>query len=524
GPLTHFFPWLKRTFGLVESDRFSMLSALAHDPLQRDIFTPLMLGATLCVPPPEALEAPGRLALWMREEGITVSNLTPAMGRLLADAPPGGAVPGLPSLRRAFFAGDVLTRADVAALRALAPRVTVVNRYGATETQRAIGCFVIDADGGDGFPDETSREAEPLPLGRGIPGVQLLVLNSARRLAGVGELGEIHVRTPHLARGYLDDPVLTAERFVRNPFTGREDDRVYRTGDLGRYRPDGDVEPLGRADQQVKIRGFRIEPGEIEAVLREHPAVRRALVVAREDVPGEKRLVAYLVPEGEAPAVPELLRSLRERLPPYMVPSSFVALDAFPLTPNGKLDRRALPAPPSVRPAEDAYVAPRGPVEEVLAATWAEVLGVERVGAYDHFFELGGHSLAAMRLLARMRGVLGVELLLRAVFEAPTVAGLAERVEEARRTRPARPLPPLVRAGRAGPLPLSPAQQRLWFLHRLGDGGAAYHLPSAFRLAGALDVDALERALAEVVRRHEALRTVFAEREGEPEQVVAPAA
>jgi acyl carrier protein len=326
--------------------------------------------------------------------------------------------------------GDALTSRDVHRLRRLAPALTCVNYYGTTETQRAVAYHVV--------PNQEPREEHPaahsplakeaLPLGRGIKDVQLLVLNSAQQLAGIGEKGEIYLRSPHLARGYVGDETLSRERFIVNPFTGRNTDRLYRSGDLGRYLPDGNVESLGRNDYQLKLRGFRIEPKEIEAVLNRHGAVRESVVIAREDVPGDKRLAAYLVlqPPHTAPAVVELRLLLKSALPDYMIPSSFIFLDTLPLTPNGKLDRRALPAPAQFESqAGPSFLAPRNRTEELLAASMAEVLNRERVGVHDNFFELGGHSLSAMQVVGRLRQLFELELPLRSIFEAPTVEQLA---------------------------------------------------------------------------------------------------
>ncbi|HYR09017.1 MAG TPA: condensation domain-containing protein, partial [Longimicrobium sp.] len=270
-------------------------------------------------------------------------------------------------------------------------------------------------------------------------------------------------------------------------------------------------------DTQVKIRGFRVEPGEIEAVLRAWPGVREAAVVVHGDTAGDRRLVAYVA--GEV-AADEVREHLRGRLPEHMLPGAIVRLDALPLTANGKLDRKALPAP-ELGSAEEGYVAPRTPVEEVLAGIWAEMLRLQRVGVAESFFDLGGHSLLATRVVSRIREVFGVELPLRALFEGPTVAELAKAVEDERR-RELPVLPPVVPAGRTGPLPLSFAQERLWFIDRLEPESTVYNVPVAWRLGGALDEAALERSLGEIVRRHEALRTVFAETDGSPVQVIAP--
>ena len=417
GSLTYFTPWVAQEFGLRTTDRFSMLSGLAHDPLHRDVLTPLQLGLATVAPDADSIGTPGYLARWMREAGITVAHLTPAMGQVLTDAP--GAEP-VEALRLAFFVGDVLTRADVDRLHRLAPNVTVVNYYGSTETQRAVSYHVVP------------REAEPgekgiIPLGKGIPDVQLLLRTSTGDLCGVGEPGEIFLRSPHVALGYLGDDTLTADRFIVNPWTGNPRDVMYRTGDLGRYRPDGVVEPLGRADQQVKVRGFRVELGEVESALAAHPSVREAAVVARGTV-ADRRLVAYVVPSDGSFDAEALRTHLRGMLPDFMVPSAFVALDALPLTANRKLDRAALPEPEAPAARAEA-VAPRTPIEEVVASIVAEVLGLENIGVFDDFFANGGHSLRATQVLSRIQQTMDVTLPLRTIFEQPTVAGIAAAVE-----------------------------------------------------------------------------------------------
>jgi amino acid adenylation domain-containing protein len=402
GSLSHFLPFLERQFALSAADRFGMLSALAHDPFQRDVFTPLWLGAALYVPDSERIASPGYLAEWVRRTGITLLNLTPAMMEVLILA---AEVLGeeMPSLTRAFVVGDALKRSDVDRLRRWAPRLVCANLYGATETQRALAFF-------DAPPSGLGREV--VPLGRGMDGTQLLILTPAGDLAGVGELGEIHLRGPHLARGYLDDPALTAERFLPEP-SGRR----YKTGDLGRYLPDGNAEIVGRADHQVKLRGFRIELGEVEAALARHPGVEECVVLVREDRPGDRRLVAWVVGE-EAPDLEALRVFLAASLPDYMVPQAVVKLAALPITPAGKIDRLSLPAPET---DGDEYVAPRNEVEAVLAAVWAEVLGVERVGVCDNFFGLGGDSILAIQLVSRLRRR-GWNLPPREVFLSQTVA------------------------------------------------------------------------------------------------------
>ena len=526
GSLAHFAPWAARVFGVGEADRFSMFSGLSHDPLHRDIFMPLQLGATICIPDPEDMGVPGRLAAWMNEQRITVSNLTPAMGQVIGQAVSETQTFELPALRQVFFVGDILTRRNVSRLRKLAPAAAVVNLYGATETSRAVGHYVVPREPGSDAerPEHVYLEKEILPLGRGISEVQLLVMNAAGRQAGIGEVGEIYFRSPHIAKGYWADEQLTRERFIMNPFTRDGDDVLYRTGDLGRYLPDGNVEPLGRADMQVKIRGFRVELGEIEALIGQHGAVRECAVIAREDAPGDRRLVAYVVLDKESsPSAGELRRHLKDKLPEYMIPGLFVMLDELPLTPNGKQDRNALPAPEQKRAGGEGDLdRARTPVEEILAETWAEILGVESVGLDENFFELGGHSLMAVQVLARVAERLRVELPLRRLFESPTVSALAEAVEGARRTVQTSNSIPLVARPRGGELPPSFAQQRLWFLDKFQPGPGVYNIPAAVRLKGSLNPGALEQSLNEIVRRHEALRTTFVTVGGRPVQSVAP--
>ncbi|PYS77698.1 MAG: hypothetical protein DMF66_08945, partial [Acidobacteria bacterium] len=514
-PLSHFLEWHGRRFGLGESDRFSMLSGLAHDPLLRDIFTPLWVGGVLCVPDAETIVS-GRLAGWMRREGISVAHLTPAMLQLLTNDST------LASLRYAFFGGDVLTRRHLAQLRQLAPLATGVNFYGATETPQAMGYFVAPATE-DSSDDQAAGAKDTIPLGRGIEGAQLLILNETRQHAGIGELGEIYVRSPYLAKGYLDDEALTDERFIPNPFTQDANDRLYKTGDLGRYALDGQVEFFGRADQQVKIRGHRIELAEVEAALRRHASVRDCAVTARGDGAEDKRLVAYLVAEESAAlSDASLRRHLRASLPRYMMPAAFVRIERVPLTPNGKVDWRALPSPGRARPQLAEERAAANAVEEMVAGIWAEVLKAERVGTRDNFFDLGGHSLLAIQLASRLSREFKVEIPLGLIFESPTVAeqaGVIERLMRAERHVDELPLPP---APAEGDIPLSFAQQRLWLLAQLEPESLAYNIFKAVRLRGPLSARALERSLREIVRRHEALRTTVATKDRKLIQVVAP--
>jgi amino acid adenylation domain-containing protein len=401
GPVAHFLQWYTSTFELNEADRFVLLSGLAHDPLLRDIFTPLWLGATLCVPPDQVVLEPNGLAQFLRAERTSVAHLTPALGQLLAQS---DGASDLVDLRYLVFGGDRLSRSLVDRLYALLPGVRCVNFYGATETPQAMASFVVDrAAANDGRTPK-----DDVPIGRGIDGVQLLILNEHGLLAGIGELGEVHVRTPHLTDGYMNDPALTAIRFVGNPFTGDSTDRLYRTGDLARYRPDGHAEFVGRRDGQVNIRGFRIELGEIEAALTTHPSVAQAVVVVAGTEDADRRLVGYVVTRpGAATTGSELRRHVRRQVPEYMLPAFIVEIGEIPLTPNGKVDRKALPDPFRGARPEREVVEPQSTAERAIAKIWQEALGIDRVGLYDNFFDLGGHSLLSIRVLARMERELG---------------------------------------------------------------------------------------------------------------------
>ena len=444
GPLTHFLPWMATRFGLRADDRFSLLAGLAHDPLQREIFTPLCLGASVVIPPPETYADPVLLAAWLARSQVSVTHLTPALGQLLLQgAGTAGSPASLPDLRLAFFVGDRLRASDVAQLIRLAPALTTVNFYGTTETQRAVGYHVVEPAVASG----AERAGHTIPLGRGIADVQLLVLNAAGRQCGLGELGEIHVRSPHLARGYLGDEALTAERFLANPAIHLAGDRLYRTGDLGRLLPDGEVTFAGRADTQVKIRGFRVELSEVEAVLASHPAVADVVVVSREDGDDHRRLVAYVVEtSGASPDHGELGAWVADRLPTYMVPAQIVRLAALPVTPNGKLDVRALPMPGP--PARPPAAGPQTATEAGVSELWRSLPGVEVVSMHAGFFESGGHSLLSMSLLSRVSARYGVDIPVAAFLRAPTIAALAAAVDRAV-AAPARVHQPFGRVPRA---------------------------------------------------------------------------
>ncbi|MFF7638568.1 non-ribosomal peptide synthase/polyketide synthase, partial [Kitasatospora sp. NPDC008050] len=403
-----------------------------------------------------------------------------------------------------ILGGEALGAELLAQWRAAHKRVTVVNAYGPTET--TVNCTEFRIGPKDKLP------AGPVPIGRPFWNMRTYVLDDRLRPVPTGAAGELYVAGAQLARGYLGRAGLTAERFVACPFEPGA--RMYRTGDLARWRQDGQLEYAGRADEQVKVRGFRIEPGEIAAVLLEHPAVRQAVVVARGTEQGDTQLVGYVVPAAEGALDTAALRAhVAAALPEYMVPAAVVAIGTVPLTPNGKLDHRALPAPEFGTLSSGR--APRTPQEELLCGLFAGVLGVDRVTIDDSFFDLGGHSLLATRLVSRIRAALGVEVPIGRVFESPTVAALAAGLEAGGATRSA-----LVPMARPAVVPLSFAQRRLWFLHKLEGPSAAYNWPLALRLSPWVDQEALSAALQDLVERHESLRTVFSEVDGEPRQVV----
>ncbi|OON71247.1 non-ribosomal peptide synthetase, partial [Streptomyces tsukubensis] len=476
--------------------RVLQLSSLGFDALVWELALALPSGATLVVPPP------GRLV--GEQLGRALSSVSHALvvPSVLATVPEKYAGP----LRSLTVGGEACSAELVSRW---APGRRMVNAYGPTEV--TVCATVSDAITGTATP-----------IGRPVLHSRVYVLDGGLRLSPPGVAGELYVGGPGLARGYVGRAGLTAERFVADPW-GPAGSRMYRTGDVARWNRDGQLEFVGRADEQVKIRGFRIEPGEIETVLGLHPQVDRAVVMTRENDLRDRRLVAYVVPASTVgPTAPgEFVGRLREylgqRLPAYMVPAAVVVLDRLPLTVNGKLDRTALPAPDYTASADGR--APRTPQEEVLCGLFAEVLGVVDVGIDDSFFDLGGHSLLATRLTSRVRTVLGVELPIRLVFEAPTVAGLAPYVDGGGQARP-----PLTARSRPEVLPLSFAQRRLWFLHRLEGPSATYNIPLALRLTGQVDHEALRAALRDVVIRHESLRTVFPDVDGEPHQrVIDPA-
>jgi pristinamycin I synthase-3/4 len=493
-----FLAWMRAEFPLAPGERVLGATSVSFDVHVAEIHFALASGATLVlVRDALSLAEPGAA------EGLAHAAMVPSAAAELLRM---GALPA--GLRTLVLGGEPLPAALARDVHAATGVQRLANGFGPTEdtTYSTVATVPLGA--------------ERITVGRPVGGGRAYVLDRRLEPVPVGVPGELWLAGAGLARGYLDRPALTAERFVPDPFSTVPGARMYRTGDRARRLASGELESLGRLDEQVKVRGFRIEPGEVEAALTTHPAVSRAVVAARGEGAG-RRLVAYVVPRDGGVDVASLRAHAASLLPEHMVPGAWIELDALPLTPSGKVDRRALPEP-DVAPTDAAREAPRTPTEEVLAAVFAEVLGVEAVGRDDGFFDLGGHSLLAAQVTSRVRAALQVDLPLREVFEAPSVAALAERVDAARRRLGGVPDAPIARVDRAGELPLSFAQERLWFIQRLQPESAAYNMPFVVRLDGALHVEALRRALEEVVRRHETLRTVFRAGARGPVQVVLP--
>ena len=482
---TALLDWAGRVFDAWDWRRVLCSTSICFDLSVFELFVPLVAGGSVVL-------VEDALSLGETDAAPTLVNTVPSAARALVET---GTLPG--SVKTINLAGEPLHRDLVRRLREAAPGARVHNLYGPTEyTTYATYCQV------DGHTDVT--------IGRPLTNTQVYVLDEHLEPVPIGVTGEIHIAGPGLARGYWDRPELTAERFIPNPFDAEPGARMYRTGDLGRYRPTGEIEFHGRVDHQIKLRGFRIELGEIETALVDHPAVTAAAVQTRAEW-----LVAYVVAQpGTSEA--DLRDHLQNSLPDYMVPTAFVFLDGLPFTPNGKLDRHALPAPDDPHDQHTDYIAARTPTEGLLAEIWSNVLNVEQIGIHDNFFALGGHSLLATQVVARIRGAFRCDLPLRQIFVTPTIAELATHLATAHTTTHD-PIPP---APSSTPPTPSFAQQRMWFLDQLEPHSPLYNIPVAWRLRGDLDISALERALNEIIRRHETLRTVFQSESGDPTTVV----
>ncbi|HEX6288974.1 MAG TPA: amino acid adenylation domain-containing protein, partial [Herpetosiphonaceae bacterium] len=521
--------WMQDAYQLTPADRVLQKTPYSFDVSVWEFFWPLLTGATLVVAKPGGHQDSAYLVDLIARERITTLHFVPSMLQVFLEERD---LDRCTSLRRVICSGEAL---PLALQQRFFARLDAElhNLYGPTEAAVDVTYWACQPD----------RALHTVPIGKPVANTQIYILDVQMQPVPVGVPGELHIGGVQLARGYNGRPDLTAERFIPDPFSRgvpcpegtrpgtRPGARLYKTGDLARYREDGTIEFLGRIDQQVKLRGFRVELGEIEAVLLRHPDVREAVVLAREDTAGEKRLVAYVIEqrtteqtENQEPGTlhAQLRAFLADCLPDYMIPAAFVTLSAFPLTPNGKVDRKALPAPDRSALGLAPLELPRTPTEELIAAIWQQVLGVAHVGVHDNFFSLGGHSLLATQILSRVRETFAVELTLAELFNTPMVAGMAEQIELVQQMAHGMETPPITPVRHTEYMPLSFAQQRLWFLHQIDPRSPTYNIPIAVQLNGPLDLDALTRALNAIVARHEALRTTFHSIDGQPMQRISP--
>jgi amino acid adenylation domain-containing protein len=488
-----FLHWARSLFTPEELSGVLFSTSMCFDLSVFEMFVPLSVGGKVIIAE-NALHLP---ALPAKDEVTLINTVPSAMTELVRL----NAVPD--SVEVVSLAGEALPPSLVGQIYSTARVKKLYNLYGPTEDTTYSTYTLV-------------REGSAVTIGKPLANSQAYVLDKHRNPVPGGVPGELYLAGEGLARGYFGRPDLTAERFVSNPFAAEKDVRMYRTGDLCRWLENGEIEYLGRIDNQVKLRGFRIELGEIESVLARHSQVRQCVVMAREDQPGLKRLVAYIASDS-APQPEDLRDHVKRSLPEFMLPSAFVIMASLPLTPNGKIDRRALPAP-EIQKGE-TYVAPRTHWEQQLSSIWSDVLHLDQISVEDNFFDLGGHSLLATRVVSRLRQVARVELPLRTLFESPTIAALASRIEELHPDA-SEQLPPIAAVERDLPLPLSFAQQRLWFLDQLEPNNPLYNVPLGIRLDGSLHHDALEHALNQIVRRHEVLRTIFPVVDGQPVQSI----
>jgi amino acid adenylation domain-containing protein len=510
GMLNHLFAKVK-DLGLSASDTVAQTASISFDISIWQFLVPLIVGGRVEIVNTHVATDPTQLLALMERQGITILEIVPSMLRMiLSELESVGTIkPQLSLLRWLLLTGETLAPELCRQWLNHYPTIPMLNAYGPTECSDDVTHYPIH--------QPPAPEVFNLPIGRPVLNTQLYILDKYLQPVPIGVTGELCVGGVGVGRGYLKNPQLTTLVFVADPFAAKAGSRLYKTGDKARYLKDGNIEFLGRIDDQVKIRGFRIELGEIEAVLVQHACVVEAVVIAREDTPTNRHIVAYIVSKQHITAS-ELRTFLKEKLPNYMLPSAFVMLEKIPLTPNGKVDRRALPAP---NIDLSSVVSPRTPTEEMLANLWMEVLSLKQVGIHDNFFELGGHSLLATQVISRLRSLFRVDLPIRRLFEYPTVAELSQAIEAAQQvglgllTDAIAPLP------RNQDLPLSFAQARLWFLNQLEGDSATYNIAESLCLTGHLNLAALNMALQKIVKRHEALRTNFKIVNGSPVQVIA---
>jgi amino acid adenylation domain-containing protein len=503
--LVNLINWHQKTYEVSQQDRASQIASFSFDASVWEIWPYLTAGASLHLAGEETRSNSSRLLQWIEAEAITNSFMaTPLAVVALKESNSGGL-----SLKVLLTGGDKLgwiANKDLA--------FKLMNHYGPTEATVVTTFCAVEMG--------NVSESAP-PIGRPIANAQIYVLDQYLEPVPTGIAGELYVSGEGLAAGYLNRAELTAERFVANPFSKQAGDRMYKTGDLVRYLSSGQADFISRIDHQVKVRGLRIELGEIEATLTQHPLVQEAVVVACEQSAGEKMLAAFIVMDGMAASTSQIRQWLKQKLPAYMIPSALIAVEKMPLMPNGKVDRRGLSAASQLKRQHiHARQLPRTPIEEVVAGIWCQLLKVEDVSVTENFFEMGGHSLMATQVVSRVREVLQVEVSVREVFEKPTIAEIAQHIEEVIRAGQQQMEPALVAMSRAGRSPLSFGQQRLWFLDQLEGGGNTYNIPIGIRMEGRLNLETLGQSFNQIIRRHEVLRTVFGSEDGEPVQLIQP--
>ncbi|MBD2468775.1 non-ribosomal peptide synthetase [Nostoc sp. FACHB-145] len=489
------------------------MASFSFDVFSGDLIRALCSGGKLVLCPRDLLLSPEQLYELMQKEKIDCAEFVPAVLRNLIQYLD-NSQQRLDFIRLLICGSDSWSGAEyLNFLQFCSPQTRLINSYGLTEA-------TIDSS----YFETTAKNLtikQLVPIGRPFPNTQFYILDKYLQPVPIGVAGELYIGGCNLARGYRYRPELTAEKFIPNPFSYNSGDRLYKTGDLVRYLPDSNIEFLQRIDNQVKIRGFRIEIGEIEAAIEQYTETREAVVIVREDIPEDKRLVAYVVPHSTEISVLELRNFLKSKLPSYMIPTAFVVLEQLPLTPNGKIDRRALPAPDIIQQSEENISSSLTPVQEMLAGIWAEILGIKQVGIHDNFFELGGHSLLATRVISQIRKAFKVELPLRCLFESPTIAELAKEIDKTTKLELKVKLPTIGQVSRPSNIPLSYAQQRLWYFYQLEPNNTAYNVFDTVRIIGSLNILALEQSLNEIIRRHEILRTNFILENGQPIQIIA---
>ncbi|MEZ4691278.1 MAG: amino acid adenylation domain-containing protein [Ignavibacteria bacterium] len=480
-----------------EGDRVLQWSNYSFDGSTYDIYGSLLTGASLHLIKDEWASDGDELARVITEQKISVVFMTTALFNTIVDINS----EAFRGLRKILFGGEMVSLSHVNRALDVTGENVIMHVYGPTETTTYA----------TSYPVNEKRDEGTVPIGKPLSNTQLYVLDPSGKSVPVGVGGELHIGGDGVSMGYINNEELTKEKFITNPFSKDPDSRIYKTGDLCRWTSEGNIEYLGRIDDQVKIRGYRIELSEIESVLFEIDSVSNAVILAKEDKAGTKKLVAYVVPEdGFKFNKDEITTKLRSKLPDYMIPALWVEMESLPLNTSGKINKKELPDPDASQLLSNEYVAPRNETEEKLAAIWKDLLNIEQAGVNDNFFELGGHSLLAMRLISAIRREFNSELGIKDIFYYPTIAELAEQIGK---ENPVSVLPAVVSGERPKHIPLSFSQERLWFIDRL-EGTVQYHIPAVFRLKGELNKDALSKALQSIVERHEVLRTVIYEKNG----------